>query len=88
MTPQDVRDPSFGYTLSSEEFPASELARQASIAENAGFDFLTISDHYHPWTTTQGHSPYVWTSLGAVAARTRSVRSGPASRVRSCASTP
>jgi coenzyme F420-dependent glucose-6-phosphate dehydrogenase len=76
MTQQAHGDPSFGYTLSSEEFPASELARQSSIAEDAGFDFLTISDHYHPWTTTQGHSPYVWTSLGAVAARTRSVRLG------------
>ncbi len=69
-------EPWFGYTLSSEEFPASELARQSSIAEDAGFDFLTISDHYHPWTTTQGHSPYVWTSLGAVASRTRSIPFG------------
>ena len=76
MTTHTEHRPRFGYTLSSEEFPASELLRQAVLAEDAGFDFLTISDHFHPWTSAQGESPHVWTSLGAVAAGTSSVQMG------------
>jgi len=61
----------FGYTLSSEEHPPSELVTNAVRAEDAGFAFATISDHFHPWVEAQGHSPFVWSTLGAVAARTR-----------------
>ena len=43
---------------------------QAQQAEEAGFDFLTISDHFHPWIDEQGHSPFVWSVLGAVAQAT------------------
>lgn len=66
----------WGYTCSSEEFEASDLVRFAALAEDAGFDFVTVSDHFHPWTTSQGHSPFAWTTLGGIAARTRSVRVG------------
>jgi len=47
-----------------------ELAQQA---ESAGFEFLTISDHFHPWIEEQGHSPFVWSVLGAIAGRTERV---------------
>jgi coenzyme F420-dependent glucose-6-phosphate dehydrogenase len=67
---------SFGYTLSSEEHPPSDLVNAAERAEEAGFDFLSISDHYHPWTTAQGHSPFVWSVLGAVARVTEQVEVG------------
>jgi G6PDH family F420-dependent oxidoreductase len=60
----------FGYTLSSEEHGPGALVANAVAAEEAGFDFVSISDHFHPWTTEQGHSPFVWSVLGAVAART------------------
>src|SRR6476619_1224050 len=50
---------SWGYTLSSEEHSPRELVRQALVAEELGFDFLTISDHFHPWIDAQGHSPFV-----------------------------
>jgi coenzyme F420-dependent glucose-6-phosphate dehydrogenase len=59
-----------GYTLSSEEFGPRELVRFAEQAERAGFDFLSISDHFHPWTDRQGHSPFVWATLGGVACAT------------------
>ena len=62
-----------GYTLSSEEFGPAELVRFAAGAERAGFDFLSVSDHFHPWTDTQGNSPFVWATLGAVAQVTDSV---------------
>ena len=43
------------------------------LAEASGFDFVEISGHYHPWLDSQGHSPFAWTVLGAIAASTDSV---------------
>jgi G6PDH family F420-dependent oxidoreductase len=60
----------YGFTLSSEEHPPRRLLEMAALAEGHGFDFLTISDHYHPWVDAQGHAPFVWSVLGALAART------------------
>jgi G6PDH family F420-dependent oxidoreductase len=60
-----------GYKLMAEGFGPRELIRQAVRAEEAGFDFVEISDHYHPWLEVQGHSPFAWTVLGAIAARTQ-----------------
>ena len=67
---------SFGYTLSSEEHPPRDLVENARLAEEAGFDFVSISDHYHPWVSAQGHSPFVWTVLGGIAAVTKRVSVG------------
>jgi G6PDH family F420-dependent oxidoreductase len=67
---------SFGYTLSSEEHAPSSLVAYARRAEEAGFDFASISDHYHPWISAQGHSPFVWSVLGSVAAVTERLRVG------------
>lgn len=61
---------SFGMTLSSEEHDPRTLVDQARAAEAAGFDFVGISDHFHPWVTEQGHSPFVWSVLGALAVAT------------------
>lgn len=47
--------------------------RYAVAAEQAGFDFEVSSDHYSPWLTEQGHAPYAWTVLGAVAQATERV---------------
>lgn len=63
----------FGYKLSAEGFGPKELIDQAVRAERAGFDFVEISDHYHPWLDVQGHSPFAWTVLGAIAARTERI---------------
>ncbi len=57
----------FGYTLMGEQSGPRELVRYAQAAEDAGFDFEVSSDHYSPWLVSQGHSPYAWTVLGAVA---------------------
>ena len=66
----------FGYTLSSEEHPPPDLVRNAARAEEVGFDFVSISDHFHPWVGAQGHSPFVWSVLGAIAASTERLRVG------------
>ena len=39
-------------------------------AEEAGFDFSVMSDHYFPWLEEQGHSPNAWAVLGAAAQAT------------------
>jgi G6PDH family F420-dependent oxidoreductase len=57
----------YGYFLASEDHGPRALAEQARMAEQAGFEALWISDHYHPWLDTQGHSPFVWTTIGALA---------------------
>jgi G6PDH family F420-dependent oxidoreductase len=57
----------------SEEHGPHELVRNAARAEEAGFDFVAISDHFHPWLSSQGHSPAAWTVLGAIATRTQRV---------------
>src|SRR5579859_5703221 len=46
------------------------MVAAARRAEQAGFDFLTVSDHYHPWTHRQGQSPFVWSALGGIAVAT------------------
>ncbi|WP_159774875.1 LLM class F420-dependent oxidoreductase [Streptomyces sp. HM190] len=58
--------PEFGYFLATEEFGPADLIEQARMAEQAGFDCLWISDHYHPWNDAQGQSPFVWSVIGAL----------------------
>jgi G6PDH family F420-dependent oxidoreductase len=56
----------YGYFLSCEEFTPAELLDQARSAEQAGFEALAISDHFHPWNDEQGQSPFVWSMIGAL----------------------
>jgi coenzyme F420-dependent glucose-6-phosphate dehydrogenase len=65
-----------GYTLSSEEHGPNELIRNARAAEDAGFEFATISDHFHPWVDAQGESPFVWSVIGGIAQATERIRLG------------
>lgn len=69
-------DPKLGFTLSSEEHGPDALVDQARRAEAAGFDFLSISDHFHPWVSAQGESPFVWSTLGGVATATEDIEVG------------
>ncbi|WP_226344706.1 LLM class F420-dependent oxidoreductase [Agilicoccus flavus] len=63
----------FGYTLMTEQSGPKDLVRHAGVAEDVGFDFEVMSDHYFPWLSAQGHAPYAWSVLGAVAHVTSSV---------------
>jgi coenzyme F420-dependent glucose-6-phosphate dehydrogenase len=65
-----------GYALSSEEHVPLDLVQHAKLAEEAGFTFALISDHFHPWIDRQGQSPFVWSVIGAIAAETTSLRLG------------
>src|SRR4051812_38883458 len=59
-----------GYKLSAEGFGPQEIVRQAVRAEQVGFDFVEMSDHFHPWVEAQGHSSFVWSVLANIAAKT------------------
>ncbi|MGY1606348.1 TIGR03557 family F420-dependent LLM class oxidoreductase [Geodermatophilus sp. SYSU D00700] len=62
-----------GLKLATEAFPPDEIVRQTVRAEEAGFDFVEMSDHFHPWLDNQGHSAFTWSLLGAMAARTERI---------------
>src|SRR3954471_12059347 len=62
--------PEYGYFLSSEEHTAQKLVRTAQEAEAAGIRSVWISDHFHPWLDAQGESPFVWCTIGGIAATT------------------
>src|SRR5215213_8073772 len=59
-----------GYSLSCEEHAPKDLVRYAQQAEEAGFSYAMISDHFHPWIAQQGQSPFVWSVIGAIAQAT------------------
>jgi G6PDH family F420-dependent oxidoreductase len=63
----------FGYTMMTEQCPPDQLVTDLQKAENAGFDFSVISDHYQPWLEEQGHSGYCWSILGAAAQATERI---------------
>jgi G6PDH family F420-dependent oxidoreductase len=69
----DTSAPSFGYTLMTEQSDPKSLVRYAARAEEAGFDFEVMSDHYFPWLDEMGHAGYAWAMLGAVSQVTTSV---------------
>jgi len=58
---------SIGYTAMGEQSGPRQLVDDAVQAEQVGFDFLAASDHFNPWLREQGHSPYTWAVLGAIA---------------------
>jgi G6PDH family F420-dependent oxidoreductase len=62
-----------GYKLATESFAPLEIVRQARLAEQAGFDFVELSDHYHPWLDNQGHSGFTWSMLGSMAVSTEHI---------------
>jgi coenzyme F420-dependent glucose-6-phosphate dehydrogenase len=66
----------FGLALSSEEHPPNDLVGLARGAEETGFDFAMVSDHFHPWTDAQGQSPFVWSVIGGIAQATERIRLG------------
>ena len=67
-----------GYKISSEEHAPKALIQQARRAEEVGFSFAMVSDHYHPWIDRQGQAPFVWAVLGGIAQATERLTIGTA----------
>jgi len=74
----DSKKIEIGYSLMSEEHMPDKLVEYAQLAEQSGFTFATISDHYHPWLDLQGQSPFVWSTIGAISQVTKTLRLGTA----------
>lgn len=74
----DAEEVEVGYSLMSEEHSPTDLVSYARLAENAGFGFATISDHFHPWTSGEGNSPFVWATIGGISQVTEKLRLGTA----------
>lgn len=55
-----------GVGLSSEEHGPGALVEAGQAALANGFEDLAVTDHFHPWVDEQGHSPFVWSVLGAL----------------------
>jgi coenzyme F420-dependent glucose-6-phosphate dehydrogenase len=62
---------SFGYHVSHEHFPPSDLLQWTKRAEEAGSDCAMSSDHFHPWSERQGQSGFAWSWLGAAMEATK-----------------
>ena len=65
--------------MSATSCPARSTPRPAGrageAAEQAGFEALWISDHFHPWNDEQGQSPFVWSVIGAISPGVATCRS-------------
>jgi coenzyme F420-dependent glucose-6-phosphate dehydrogenase len=68
----------FAWLCSHESYQPEELVNQAVAAEQAGFDVVLGSDHFHPWVDDTSAAGFVWSWLGAVAAKTTGVQLGTA----------
>ena len=64
-----------GWKAGTEQYSPDELLEYAVLAEQAGFDSISASDHFHPWSEI-GQACFVWTWLGAAAAKTRKINLG------------
>ncbi|WP_207421297.1 TIGR03885 family FMN-dependent LLM class oxidoreductase [Desertivirga brevis] len=53
------------YHASHEQFPPSELLAYAKMAEQSGFEAVSSSDHFFPWSERQGQSGFSFSWLGA-----------------------
>lgn len=72
--PTSEVDFEIGYAMLSEEHSPEQLLRNAQLAEEAGFKFAMLSDHFHPWVGRQGSSPFAWSMLGALSQVTKRMR--------------
>ncbi len=65
------------FMLAHEQFPVPELIRLGALAEKAGFDLLSTSDHLQPWQSNERHAGQAWVTMGALGQRTQRVWMGP-----------
>jgi coenzyme F420-dependent glucose-6-phosphate dehydrogenase len=63
-----------GYWASQEQYSMQELIDFVQEAEKGGFETTLTSDHFHPWSHTNGHGNFTWVWISAVAERTRKMK--------------
>src|SRR5947209_17064388 len=67
---------SISFVLSQEQFFITQLLELGIAAEQAGFDAVWASDHFHPWQDNQGHAGFAWATLAALGQRTARIALG------------
>src|SRR3954462_2363289 len=67
-----------GFVLSHEQFTVPQLVELGVMAEQAGFDLVSTSDHFQPWQANEGHAGFAWVTLSALGQRTKRLRMGTA----------
>ena len=65
-----------GLFAAHEQYAPTTLLNHAELAEDAGFDSVWTSDHFHPWWHTGAHCGAAWPWLGSALERTDAVRMG------------
>jgi F420-dependent hydroxymycolic acid dehydrogenase len=65
-----LRKGMISYMLASEQFSESELVKSGGLAARAGFDVLSMSDHFQPWQANQGHAGQAWVTMSALGGHT------------------
>jgi coenzyme F420-dependent glucose-6-phosphate dehydrogenase len=65
VTRPDDRRPIIGVHASHEQFTPGRLRDLVVRAEAAGWDAAMCSDHWAPWSASQGESGFAWSWLGA-----------------------
>ncbi|MBO0781154.1 MAG: TIGR03557 family F420-dependent LLM class oxidoreductase [Ktedonobacteraceae bacterium] len=65
-----------GWKAGPEQYAPVDLLNYAVAAEQAGFELMEVSDHFHPWSEA-GQAAFTWTWLGAAASRTNRIVLGP-----------
>jgi len=63
----------FAYFCGHEQFQPEDIVRHAVLAEEAGFDAVMVSEHFHPWVDDVSASGYAFSTLGAIAGATERV---------------
>ncbi len=66
--------PEFYYFCGHEQFHPETLVQHAQLAESVGFDGLLVSEHFHPWVDDHSASGFAWSTLGAMAQATDSLK--------------
>ena len=63
----------FAYFCGHEQWQPEVLVQHAVLAEQAGFDMVVISEHFHPWVDDESASGFAFSTIGAMAARTEHI---------------
>jgi G6PDH family F420-dependent oxidoreductase len=63
----------FAYFCGHEQWHPEQLVEHARLAEQAGFDMLVVSEHFHPWVDDTSAAGFAWATIGAMAAATSQV---------------
>ena len=64
----------FAYFCGHEQWQPEVLVRHAVLAEQAGFDFVVVSEHFHPWVDDSSASGYAYSTIGAMAQATERIQ--------------